>query len=199
MTKAADLSFVPTDLPRVVEHLRHDERLSFQRMLLAKSGGKCSNCGSRDRVRVRLVVPEEAGGVFIETNGVVLCRTCDMARDSVPGAAGQENHFVVSIWMSQRLRARIESIIENKKSFRSWSSLSRYLISKFVSDEHRFDDLEQYQDGPSETKVTIRVDKSIYGSFAAILKRRGTTVTDSLKALYLMYAAGVGVVVNGRK
>ncbi len=181
-----------------VEYIRSDERATFQTAVLARARHMCSNCGSKDRVRVRMVVPEEAGGVLIETNGVVLCRTCDMARDSVPGNSAKDHAFVVTVWMSHRLRERIEQMLEPKKSFRSWSALSRYLISKYVADEWRFDDLEQYQDAASENKVTFRVDKVVYSRFTAMLKRRGTTVTDALKGMYIMYASGAGAVVNGR-
>lgn len=145
-----------------------------------------------------MVVPSEAGGVLVVSNGVVLCRTCDMARDSLPSERGEKDGTVVSVWMTQRLRVKVDNNLQPKKSFRSWSALSRYLISKYVADERRFDDLEQYQDSGSETKVTIRADKEIYSTFSAMLKRRGMTVTDALKGLFLMYASGAGAVVNGR-
>lgn len=181
-----------------VEQIFFDERLSFQRVVMARAGSRCNNCGSEDRVRVKMIVPEEAGGVLIASNGVALCRTCDMARDSVPGATARDSAFVVTIWMSQKLHQRIEQLIEPKKSFRSWSALTRYLIAKYVSDERRFDDLNQYQDGSPGAKITVRVDKAIYGSFAALMKRRGTTVTEGLRGLFSMFAAGAGSVVNGR-
>jgi hypothetical protein len=195
MTKESTVELAP-DAP--VERIYYDEVLAFERVVMSMAKGLCSNCGSDDRVRVRMVVPSEAGGVLVASNGVALCRTCDMARDSVPEEKGKKDGTVVSVWMSQRLREKIDNHLKPKKSFRSWSALSRYLISKYVADEHRFDDLEQYQDSGSDTKVTIRADKEIYSTFSAMLKKRGMTVTDALKGLYLMYASGAGVVVNGR-
>jgi len=180
-----------------VEQIYADSRRQFENSVMERGRRQCSNCGGHDRVRVKMVVPEEAGGTLKVTNGVVLCRTCDMAKDSLPGAGSKTDTFVVSVWMSQNLREKVEGVIQPKRAFRSWSALSRYLIAKYVSDERRFDDLEQYQDTNSQTKVTVRVDKEIYGTFAAMLKRRGLTVTDALKSLYLMYSSNAGAIVKG--
>lgn len=180
------------------EQIRFDERQSFQRAVLQRHGNKCSNCGSEDRLRVRMIVPEEAGGVLSVSNGAVLCRTCDMARDSIPDPSSKNRSFVVSIWMSRKLRDQVEGCIDPTKSFKSWSSMTRYLMSRYVLDEPRFDDLEQYQDNQSETKVTVRVDKATYNVFATRLKIRGSTVTEALRSLYMMYATGAGAVLQER-
>lgn len=186
------------ELPKLklVERAGQASLVEDDKLILA-AGGKCSNCGSNERLRTRMIVPVEAGGQYVETNYVVLCRTCDMARESLPNAGSKADTYVVCIWMTHGLRERVEAFLKPKRTFRSWSSLTRYLISKYVSDENRFDDLEQYQDGASETKVTVRVDKEIYETFMVMLKRRGMTVTDALKGMYIMYASSAGQVVNG--
>ena len=180
-----------------IEEIYYDEYLSFQRAVLGKSRNQCMNCGSSDRIRVRMVVPAEAGGVLVESNGIVLCRTCDMARDSVAKASDKNSSYVVSIWMSRSLREKMASLL-GPSSFRSWSSLTRYLISKYILDERYFDDLEQYQDFESEVKVTVRVNQDVYSTFTAMLKRRGLTVTEAVKGLYLMYASDAGAVIKRR-
>lgn len=180
-----------------IDEIHYDEQLSFQRSVLDRSAHQCDNCGSQDRVRARMVVPEEAGGLYRESNGIALCRTCDMARESVARDADKNRGYVVSVWMSKGLRERVAAVL-GPNGFRSWSSLTRYLMSKYVMEEKIFDDLEQYQDFDSEVKVTVRVDQDRYSTFAAMLKRRGLTVTEALKGLYLMYSSDAGAVINRR-
>ena len=166
---------------------------AFDAAVREKHAGACVNCFSKDKVSVRMVVPESAGGVLSLSNGVTLCLRCDMARESIPSTSIRTDSFVVSIWMSNNLRNTVEPLLNTKKTFRSWSALSRYLISKYVLEEDVFWDLDGFRDLSSETKVTIRVEKSNYDIFAAKLKKRGITVTDGLKGLYMMYAHGPGI------
>ncbi len=164
-----------------------------------KARNQCSNCGSGDRLRVQLIVPIPAGGRYIVSNGVLLCRTCDMARQSVPVSGPQSNRWPINLWISRALHDRIQDVIKTKNGFRSMSSMARFLIDRYVSDEGLFDDLEQYQDAGNDVKINLWVDKDTYEIFHSKLKRRGVTVTDAVKALIRMYDSGAGAVVNGRK
>jgi len=160
-------------------------RRLWEREVRVRAQNKCSNCGSDDRLRVHMIVPLEAGGHFVESNGVLLCRTCDMAKDFSPGV--KSGRWPVNIWVSRRLYDRIQETIQVKNGVKSMSSLARYLISKYITDEDSFDDLEQYQESGNDVKINVWVDKDKYETFQVLLKRRGMTVTDALKALITVW------------
>lgn len=148
---------------------------------------KCANCGSDDRVKPRMVVPEEAGGKLIPSNGILLCRTCELtletaARYVEPSKAKRPVNFWVSRALYERLTAGSE-----KTLFRSMAGLIRFLMTKYVADPERFDDLSQFQDEGTDVKVNVWVEGDIYARFKELVDRRGQTVTDALKGLIRMY------------
>lgn len=147
----------------------------------------CSNCGGTDRLRARMVVPESAGGLLVESNGVLLCRPCEMASDTISQRSSDSNRRLINFWISRSLYDKLQVARKSKVGFASMGSLIRYLMSKYVADEPRFDDLGQYQDSGSDVKVNVHVDRDIYLVFRRLVGIRGITVTDAVKSLILMY------------
>jgi hypothetical protein len=168
----------------------------WRREVLAANRNRCSNCGGVDRLAVLMVVPEDAGGKFLLSNGVVLCRTCEMAADTVRGRKPEESRRPLNFWVSRKLYDSIQLHLTKQEGFNSMGGLVRYLISKFVNDEPRFDDLEQYQDSGTDVKINVWVDMDGYGRFKALLDKRGTTVTDAIKGLIRMYECSAEPVVR---
>lgn len=155
-------------------------------------GGKCSNCGSKDRLKVEMIVPSDAGGQEVVSNGTLLCRTCELAREisartSFP--ASGERTRPINFFVSQDLHSKLKNGLGENYGFRSVSALVRFLMAQFVADADRFDDLTLYQDGGSDVKINVWVDREMYDTFKAITDRNGMTVTDTLKGLIRMYEA----------
>jgi hypothetical protein len=153
---------------------------------------KCFGCGGTDKLRVHVLVPESVGGKNTERSGVLLCRTCAIARDlaALPqGPASGEATRPINFWISRRLHSRLTNGISRKRGFRSIASLVRYLMAKYVEDCSRFDDIEQWQDAGAEVKVNVWVPRNVYGAFKTLTQERGLTVTDALRGLIRLYEA----------
>ena len=153
-------------------------------------GGRCSNCGATDRLKARKIVPEEAGGREVVSNGMLLCRACELAQEiemTRPQLASGERTRPINFFVGKGLYDRMKGGLTKDRGFRSVSALIRYLMGKFVLDPDRFDDLELYQEGGADVKVNVWVDRDIYGNFKALANRNGMTVTDTLKGLIRMY------------
>lgn len=162
-------------------------RTEWERAVLDRHRNKCANCGSDIRVRVRPVVPVESGGEYVPSNGTVLCRCCDLAMDSRPRELKGEEKQPVNFWVSRSLHDRILRSFEKKNGFIGMGPLVRFMMSKFVVDEGRFDDLEQWQDEGTDVKVNLLADGRTYDSFKRLANKRGLTVTDAIKSLLVMY------------
>jgi hypothetical protein len=177
-----------------IERLSKKDASDWERLVWQRYQNRCGNCGSRERLRVVMVVPPEAGGQLIDSNGVLLCRSCEMAADAVKKGKTQSDQRLVNFWVSRRLYEHIHKNIASYKSgahgFRSMGALVRYLISKYVEDEKRFDDLALYQDDGTDVKVNVWVEKDQYNTFKVLLDKRGMTVTDAIKSLIRMYEEG---------
>ena len=105
-----------------VEMLSGDVQRAWESTVLGEARGKCANCGSEDRLRPRMVVPEVAGGKLIPSNGIVLCRTCELAMDSAgryvePGQMKRPVNF----WVSKKLYDRLQNESE-KTAFKSMAA-----------------------------------------------------------------------------
>jgi len=155
----------------------------------------CSNCGYAEHLRVRMIVPLTAGGRLSISNGVLLCRACDLARrvselNSLPSTG----NWPVNFWVSRSLHNRIldQTSKEAPNSFQSISSLLRFLISSFVEGGDIFEDLDRYQDSGNDVKVNVWVERPLYEVFQAKAKSRGWTVTDTLRALIRLYDVEAG-------
>lgn len=149
---------------------------------------RCSNCGNTDRLKVRMIVPPEAGGQYVVSNGVVLCRTCEVAADSAKSKKTDARR-PINFWVPRALYNALQDRAKDS-AFQSMASLVRYLMTKYVEDETRFDDLEQYQEIPgADVKINVWVDGTVYAAFKEKVNARDLTVTDALKALIKMFEA----------
>lgn len=155
----------------------------WEQKILERANDKCANCGSTHKVRVKMTVPLGAGGQLSMENGTTLCRACEMAADVVAASASGSAQRPVNFWVSRRLYDKIKSL----NGFKSTGSLIRFLMSKYVTDSKRFDDLSQWQEEGTDVKINVWVDKGVYGSFKTMVNDNGLTVTDALKALVRMY------------
>lgn len=171
----------------------------FETDILEQRKYKCGNCGTDHKVRVKLVVPREAGGQLVETNAVVVCRACEMTADTaaiLPGSEGARR--IINFWVSRRLYDRMNTSTSSSRGLRSLSQFVRYLISSFVADEARFDDLDRYQDTDDpDVKVNVWVPIVDYEAFKKLVNERGLSVTDAVKSLIQMFDAEVIVPLPG--
>jgi len=159
-------------------------RAEWEKQVLVNTRDCCSNCGGKHKLRVIMLVPVEAGGQLTIDNGRVLCRACEMARDAVSRATSNgEARRPVNFWVSRRMYDKIKAL----NGFRSAGALVRYLMSMYVRDTERFDDLVSWQDVGADVKVNVWVDRQAYATFKVLVNSRGLTVTDSLKALIRLY------------
>lgn len=163
------------------------EERAWEKAILEHFRSRCANCGSNERLRVKTVVPVEAGGKLVTSNGVCLCRSCEMASDAYLKSSKNENQRLVNFWVSRSLFDRLKVNLDNHKGFNSMGSLVRYLMAKYVEDENRFDDLELFQDEGADTKLNVWVEKDRYATFKNLLDKRGVTITDTIKSLIVMY------------
>ncbi len=163
------------------------ELKAWKKAVIEWNRDRCANCGIGDRLKVKMIVPLEAGGQLVTSNGVLLCRACEMASDSFSKSSKIENQRLVNFWISRKLFDRLRSALDTHQGFNSMGGLCRYLMAQFILDDTRFDDLQLYQDEGSDTKVNVWVDKDRYDTFKALLDKRGWTVTSVVKSLILMY------------
>ena len=190
--------------PRILEldGTKVDHRKLWEKAIRKNYRELCSNCGFNENLRVRMIVPTAAGGVLSLSNGVLLCRACDLARkvtelNSLPPTG----KWPVNFWVSRALHDRIvhQTSAGAPSVFQSISALLRFLMSTFVDDCDFFDDLERYQDTGNEVKVNVWVERSLYEVFQAKAKARGWTVTDTLRALIRLYDIEAGSLLRKTK
>lgn len=164
-------------------------RTDWQEEVLERTGGACSGCGSKHKVRAKLVVPLEAGGLPISENAYMVCRACEMATDASHPKNKTADNRPINFWVSRRLFQKMDNGLCSDRGFASKSALIRYLMSKYIQDETRFDDLDQYQDyaGVDSAKVNAWVPKDIYSTFQAMVKKRGLSVTNAVVGLVMLY------------
>lgn len=184
-----------TDRPlpdNCVEFLQSSEKSkpdAWFRAVWEHYGGKCGNCGTDQNVAVRMVVPVAAGGLWVLTNGVTICRTCEVAQTAVRKAeeTGVTPKRPICVWISRKLYDSLQSSLSKKNGFNSMAGLTRYMMKLVVEHPARFSDLDNYQDRGSDLKVNLWVDAADYERFKGVLADRNLTVTDGIKGLMLLY------------
>jgi hypothetical protein len=161
----------------------------WQQEVWKRTNNKCSGCGSTAKLRLKLIVPEEAGGQCSPENAYIVCRACEIATDATRPKMQHANNRPINFWVSRRLFERMNNGLCSDRGFKSKSALIRYLMGKYIHSEPQFDDLEQYQDaeGVDDAKVNAWVPKDTYETFKTMLDRRGMSVTDAVKALVMVY------------
>lgn len=164
-------------------------RLSWESSVFERHRHRCL-CGSTDKLRAKMIVPEELGGPLAVANAVLLCRSCELAADiaqrsKVPGSGRQTRP--INFWVSQTLFKNIKNGLSHKYGFKSTASLVRFLMSKYVTDAGRFSDVEQYVEHETDVKISVWVERSTYDTFKELVNRNGLNVTDTLRGLLKMY------------
>lgn len=165
---------------------------SWESLVRDRYQGICGNCGGDGHLAVKMIVAEESGGQKIPSNGVLLCRACDLASEALLKTDIHNSRRLVNFWISHELY----NWMQTKTGFESMGALIRYLMLKYIENELRFEDLEQYQDEGSDVKVNIWVDHDKYRSFKELLNARGMTVTKAFKSLLRMYQAELAITVS---
>jgi hypothetical protein len=167
--------------------------IPFEQKIREKYRDQCSNCGSGHKLRVKLVVPLEAGGFEIESNGVLLCRACEMSAETIAPLTGTQGaRRMINFWVSHHIHSRMSNGMATSRGLRSMSSLVRYLMVSYVEDADRFDDLDKYQGSdPADVKVNVWVPADQYQIFHRLVRSKGLTVTDAIKGLIQMFDSEV--------
>jgi hypothetical protein len=164
---------------------------SFDQMVREKFKNCCGNCGGAHKLAVKMVVPEEAGGQEVASNGILICRACEMATEAASRGEASERR-PVNFWVSRRLHDRMLNGMRAHLGFKSMGALVRYLMSLYGADPTRFDDLDRYQDSsPGEVKINVWVPYDQYELFKVKVNGRGLSVTDAVKSMILLFDAEV--------
>jgi hypothetical protein len=165
-----------------------EDKQHWNQLVREAAKDRCGNCGGDDRTRTRMIIPVEAGGRYVVSNGILLCRPCELTLDAMEqGKRREQDRRILNFWVSRKLYDRIQRIIEARNGFNSVSALVRYSMSKYIVDEARFDDLEQHQDSGTDVKINVWVDIGTYSTYKRLVDKRGMTVTDSVKSLLLIH------------
>ena len=158
-----------------------------------RSNGLCAGCGSDDKVRVRMIVPRDAGGKWVAENGTTICRCCEVATEAlIKSKAGkQTDRRPVNVWLSRKLYNHLTMALESQSGFGSMGSLARYMMGLYVEAPDRFEDLGNYQDPQDpeqgKVKINLHVFREHYMEFRQTLLDHGMTVADGLRGLFLLY------------
>jgi len=187
--------------PTVGGFMDSDEELDkrfWAQTVLEAAKGLCANCGSEHKASPRLIVPEAVGGKRTLKNSVVLCRACELASGMAPKKIGEDGRRLVNIWVSDRLYQTLQKRKDEGQTA-SMGALVRFLMSQYVANQPRFDDISQYQDSGADVRLNVWVDADLYATFKTLVDRQGLTVTSALKSLFCMYEAEATPLVEGRK
>lgn len=174
------------------------DRRSWAMQVVEAAKGACANCGSEHKISPRLIVPEDAGGRLTLSNSVVLCRACELASSASPKRVGEVGRRLVNIWVSNRLYKSLQARRDEGHAA-SMGALVRFLMSKYVSEQSRFDDLAQYQDNGADVRLNVWVDADLYATFKTMVDRQGLTVTSALKSLCCMYETEASPLVDAAR
>jgi len=185
---------VKVDLAKMAKDLEvfgngRDLEQDYERAVWRRHQSRCANCGFEERLRVRLVVPPEAGGKEVATNAVLLCRACEMALDSSTKSKSEDTR-VVCFMLSRGLHESVTQAIASRNGYRSFTGLVRGLVERYVTDPDRFDDLGNFQDDRStddRVKVNVWIGRSTYALFKAAAALQNCTVTGTLVSLLMLY------------
>jgi hypothetical protein len=169
----------------------------WKKGVLQKDGNKCVNCSSARKVVACFVVPPEAGGRVILSNGVSLCRECRIAADWARVLPQRiDNKTPINFLISKELHETIENYVHNGSRFGSVSALVRHMIASFITEPDLYDDMSLWQDDGSAVKINGWVDGVCYDTFKRLCRDRGISYTDALKSL-LMVAVDQHVSLKG--
>lgn len=161
----------------------------WQEEVWSRADGKCCNCGSKHKVALKLIVAEEAGGKQSADNAYLICRSCEIAASAAKPKNKHSDNRPINFWVSRRLFESMNEALASKTGFKGKSALIRDLMTKYITSESQYDDLEQYQDMQSTDQVKINawVPRSTYETFKVLLNKRGLTVTEAIVSLIMVF------------
>lgn len=163
----------------------------WRRAVLERHGERCVGCGAREHLSVELVVPEDAGGKQTIENGTVVCRGCLFTRAARAHKRQETTDTVVNFYISAEMYDRIYQHLDTHREFSSFGKLLRFLMQQYVDDTSRalYGDLrvDARVSSPMDAKVNAWVASDLHERFKALVKERGQTVTDTARALLVLY------------
>lgn len=163
----------------------------WKKKVLSRDSSCCVNCNSNDNVAACFIVPVEAGGNLVASNGVTVCRECRIAAESSRVLPQKiDNKTPINFLISESLHRVVNDYVHNGSKFGSVSALMRSMISSFITNPELYEDLQGWQDPGSDVKVNGWVDGVQYHVFKSMCRSKGISYTDALKALLLVAIDG---------
>lgn len=179
-------------LEESLENKRNNDILQWKKQVLERDASTCINCGQTHKVAACFIIPPEAGGRLVVSNGATICRDC---RISAEGArvlpVRIEQKTPINFFISKNLHSNIENALEKTEKFGSLSSLVRRMISSFITEPELYEDLSLWQDDGSDVKINGWVDGNQYEVFKRMCQEKNISYTDAMKALLLMAIDGM--------
>jgi hypothetical protein len=170
------------------------KRALFIETVWERCQNRCGNCGYDEpaKLKLHLIVPEQAGGKQAVENATLLCRACEMAAEAFDRnpkvSKATPGRRLVNFYLSRSLYERIEQGLSKRNGFNSKGSLCRYLMGKYVEAPDKFTDLDMWQDqGADKVKMSIWVASSEYKRFQSLAAKNGNTVTSTIISLVMLF------------
>jgi len=160
--------------------------VSWETQVYLRFKNKCGSCGSTERLVVRLLTPEAVGGQKVESNGIVLCRTCDLGTKMLPKPGASSFPHPMNFYVSNHLHYVIQ---QHAPRYGGTGGFLRQLIDVYLTSPEQYADLEQYQDSTVDVKLNFHLPSSQFEEFKSKTKLQGMTMTDALRGLILLYHA----------
>lgn len=159
--------------------------------VLDRDGHQCVNCTSKINLAPCFLIPPEAGGKLITTNGATFCRGCRLAAEEARVLPTKiDNKTPINFLISKELHHAVETFVHNGSNFGSISALVRKMITSFINEPELFEDLKLWQSEGSDVKCNGWVPGHQYSVFRTMCQERDISYTDALKALLLVAIDG---------
>jgi Arc/MetJ-type ribon-helix-helix transcriptional regulator len=161
---------------------------AWRREVTAARGTICQNCGASGGT-AGFIIPPSCRGVVSVSNAIILCGRCWRLYDVSRAGASQKDaagRSMMSVYLSEALHRRVLASVGAEKPFQSLSSLIRYVVSRYVMDEERFEDLPLYQDEGNDILIRTRFDPERFHTFKQLCDRRGMSMSDAVRSMLVM-------------
>jgi hypothetical protein len=162
--------------------------------VLTRDQERCVNCGLSDRVAAVFIVPREAGGKLLTSNGATICRNCRIASEGIRmNPVKIEQKTPINFFISEKLHSSLNEFVKaNTPNVGSVSGLIRRMMNSFITDYDLYPDIAQWQDQDgADVKINCWVNGASYTVFKMLCQELNLSYTDALKGLLLMAIAGV--------
>lgn len=178
------------DKPEVSETvtLKVSARQVWDKAVRKAGKNLCANCGAQDHLKACLIVPEESGGELKPSNGVLLCRGCELRagpRGLTAQPAGPKRP--INFWLSRQLYDQLQ-VGANLTVFKSCGGLVRFLMTQYTLRPQDFEDLALHQPpSDADVKVNIWVDYDLYAKFRVCIEKQNVSVSAALRSLIVIF------------